>query len=67
MEPVTVICDAACTVSHVVSVDLPPFQLSSAEGALIASAVLAVWAVGFGFRAVIAALNSDSVSSIEKE
>lgn len=33
-----------------------PFHLSSADGAAIAFAVVAAWATGFGFRALIRAL-----------
>lgn len=54
-----------CQIVH--SIDLPPFQLSTGEGALIAGAVLAIWAVGFGFRAIIRALNIDSKSTSESE
>lgn len=53
MEPVTVTCSASCTVTHVVTLDLPLFQLTPEQGAAIASAVLAVWAVGWGFRTLI--------------
>lgn len=59
MDPVTVICSAACTVTHVISV--PPFDMSTGDASLIAAAVVAVWAVGFGFRVVIRALNVDGV------
>jgi len=40
-----------------------PSSLGLTEGALIAGAVLAVWAVGYGFRALIRTLNIDSNSS----
>jgi len=40
-----------------------PGYLSLEGGALIAGAVLAVWAVGYGFRALIRALNIDSKTS----
>lgn len=55
-----------CTVNPcLITIDfsLPPFQLDTADGALIASAVLAVWALGWGFRTLIRTLNVDSVSS----
>jgi len=48
-----------CTIVY--QIDLPPFQLSTADGALIAGAILAVWALGWGFRVVIHALNIDGV------
>lgn len=58
-----ILCSSACTVTVVHELSLPPLQLSAGEGALIAGAVLAVWAVGYGFRALIRALSIDSVSS----
>jgi hypothetical protein len=57
MEPVTVTCSATCTVTHVVSIDLPPFQLDTEGGAAIAAAVLAIWALGWGFRVLIRTLR----------
>jgi hypothetical protein len=43
------------------------FNIDPAGGALIAGAVLAVWAVGFGVRALIQALNSDGKQPFESE
>lgn len=54
-----------CQIVH--TIDLPPFQLTIAEGAEIAGAILAVWAVGFGARLVIRALNVDGKSTSESE
>lgn len=54
-----------CTIVH--QIDLPPFQLDTAEGAAIAGAILAVWAVGFGIRMLIRALSSDGKSTNESE
>jgi hypothetical protein len=34
-----------------------PFMLSAADGALIASAVISAWAVGFACRALIRSLH----------
>jgi hypothetical protein len=58
------------TVSHPYPVfracdELSPFpaEMSLAGGGQIAGAVLAVWAVGYGFRALIRTLNLDSKSS----
>lgn len=45
-----------CTVSPCVivhQIDLPPFNLDTVDGGLIAAAVLSIWAIGFGFRALI--------------
>ena len=40
-----------------------PSSLGLDQGALIAGAVLAVWAVGYGFRALIRTLSIDSKTS----
>lgn len=46
----------------------PLTHLSAADGASIASAVLAVWAIGWAFRVLIRTLSiSDSDSLTEKE
>ena len=37
-----------------------PFALSTEEGAVIGTAIVAVWAVGFGIRAVIQTLKGSS-------
>ncbi len=34
-----------------------PFLLSPADGVAVAFAIVSVWAVGFGFRALIRSLN----------
>ena len=47
---------ATTTTTNVV--DIPPFQIDVAGGALISSAILSVWALGFGFRALIQAIRS---------
>lgn len=58
-DPQTIIdCAGACTVTVIHELSLPPLQLSSEEGALIAGAVLAVWAVGWAFRMLIKTLSS---------
>jgi hypothetical protein len=54
-----------CTVVH--QIDLPPLQLDPADGALIAGAITAIWAIGWGFRALIRALHVDSVTREEGE
>lgn len=65
MDPVTINCPTACTVT--LQLSIPPFDLSMEDAALISSAVLLVWAVGFGIRAAIKALNSDGNSSTSTE
>ncbi|GKS88228.1 hypothetical protein AVTE2539_02705 [Acidovorax sp. SUPP2539] len=52
-DPTTIECAAACTVTVVHELSLPPLQLSPAEGAAIASAVLVIWAIGWVFRQLI--------------
>jgi hypothetical protein len=39
-----------------------PFRLTVAEGGQLAAAILALWAVAFGFRWIVRALNSDQPS-----
>jgi hypothetical protein len=51
MDPVTIECAGACTVTLVL--DYPWQSLTAEDGALISAAILGVWAVGFGFRALI--------------
>jgi hypothetical protein len=43
-----------------------PFQLSLSEAGSIVSAILAVWALGFGIRMLVRAMRSDS-TTIEGE
>lgn len=57
-EPTNVTCTSACTVTVVHELSLPPLQLDAAEGAAIASAVLAIWAVGWAIRMLIKALST---------
>lgn len=67
MNPVTVTCNGSCTVSHVVTIDFPVFQLDTADASLIAGAILAVWAVGWAFKMLIRTLNlSDGNSSTQE-
>lgn len=63
----TIDCAGACTVTVVHELVLPPLQLTEEQGGQIAGAILAVWVVGFGFRLVIRALNSDGNSTTESE
>lgn len=55
--PTYVTCTTSCTITIVHDLALPPLQLDAAEGALIAGAILAIWAIGFGFRALVKTLN----------
>ena len=66
-DPIVIDCGSACTVTVVHELSLPPLQLSSAEGAIIASAILAVWAVGWGIRMLIQTLKSSDGNNQESE
>lgn len=59
-----------CTVSPcqiVTTLDVPLLNLDASAGALIAAAIVAVWALGWGIRACIRALNIDGLSTSESE
>lgn len=64
-DPQIIQCAAACTVTVVHS--LPLLEMTVDEGAQIAGAVLAVWAAGWAFRALIQALRSDGNSSTQED
>lgn len=66
-DPTYIQCPGACTVTVVHELSLPPLQLDTADGAAIAGAVLAVWAVAYAFRMVIRALNIDGNSTTSTE
>ena len=57
-DPQIIQCASDCTVTVVHQFALPVLDLSMSDAAQISSAVLLVWAVGFGFRCLIRALNS---------
>lgn len=58
MAETVIDCASTCTITVVHELSLPPLQLDAAEGAQIAGAVLAVWAVGWAFRMLIKALST---------
>lgn len=64
MDPIVVECPGACTVELVLS--YPWQSLTAADGAHIAAAILAVWAVGFGFRALIQFVRESSQTEREE-
>jgi hypothetical protein len=66
-DPFVIECTTACTVTVVHELSLPPLQLSADEGAVIASAILAIWAVGWGFRALIQTLRHTDGNSTSEE
>lgn len=66
-EPQIIECPTACTVTVVHELSLPPLQLDAAEGAAIASAVLAIWAIGWAFRMLIQTLNIDGKTTSESD
>lgn len=60
MEPTTITCSVSpCEVTLTHVVEVAPFNLDAAGGAAVAVAILAVWAVGFAFRALIRSVNVD--------
>lgn len=65
-EPTVIDCATACTVTVVHELSLPLLQLDAAAGASIASAILAIWAIGFGFRALIRTLKNTDGNSTEE-
>lgn len=68
MDPVTTVtCGTACTVTHVITIDVPPFNLTESDGAQIAAAILAVWVVGWGFRTLIRHLRETDGTTTEEE
>ena len=66
-DPVVIECTTACTVTVVHELSLPPLQLSADEGAVIAGAILAIWAIGWGFRALIQTLKHTDGNSTQEE
>lgn len=65
-DPSIIECATACTVTVIHELSLPPLQLDAAAGASIASAILAIWAIGFSFRAVIRTLKNTDGNSTEE-
>lgn len=65
-EPTVIDCATACTVTVVHELSLPPLQLDAAGGASIASAILAIWALGWGFRVLIQVLKNTDGNSTEE-
>ena len=56
-------CPTDCTVTIVHELALPPLQLSTQDGALIAAAIVMVWTVGWAIRQAIRAMNVDQSKS----
>lgn len=67
MPEQTIECAAACTVTVQHEITLPVLDLSPAEGAAISSAILLVWAVGFGFRVLIQALKTSDGNQTQED
>lgn len=66
-DPTVIECATACTVTVVHELSLPPLQLTAEQGALISSAVLLVWVVGWGVRMLVQLIRSSDSESTEKE
>lgn len=68
MPEQTIQCTEACTVTVVHEISLPLLNLGLEEGAAISGAILLIWAIGFGFRALIQTLrNTDGNPTQESE
>jgi hypothetical protein len=64
-DAVTVTCTVSpCVIVHQISI--PPFDLSIADGSLIAGSIVAVWAIALVFRQVARLIN-DGNSTSERE
>lgn len=62
MTTVSVTCNVSpCEVVH--TLDIPLLNLDVDGAALIAAAILGVWALGYAFRLLIRALHVDEVRS----
>lgn len=66
-DPLAITCASACTVTVIHELSIPPLQLDAAEGAAIAGAVLAIWAIGWAFRMLIQTLNIDGKTNSESD
>lgn len=62
-----IVCDQACTVTVQHEITLPVLNLGMEEAGMISSAILLVWAVGYGFRALIRVLNVDGATTSERD
>lgn len=66
----TVTCSVSpcsITVHHEVQISHPLLDLTPAEGAQIAGAILAIWAIGYIFRMLRQALNSDGTTNLKED
>lgn len=66
-DPVVIDCPSTCTVTVVHELSLPPLQLTAAEGAAIASAILAVWAVAWAFRMLIQTVKTSDGNQLNED
>lgn len=66
-DPTVIECASTCTVTVVHELSLPPLQLTAEEGAQIAGAILAIWALGWGFRVLLQTLKKTDGNSTNEE
>lgn len=66
-DPSIIECATACTVTVVHEISIPILDLSLEDGGAIAGAVLAVWAVGYAFRAIAQTISGGNPSTKESE
>ena len=60
-------CTQACTVTVQHEFVVPVLNLSTEDGALISGAVLLIWGVGWGFRALIQTLRHTDGNQTQEE
>lgn len=66
MTATYIVCESACSVA--LEITTPFYALTPADGARIAGAILAIWAIGLAFRLAIRTLrHTDGVSSTSED
>lgn len=65
MADTVISCPSACVITVRHELSIPVLDLSVAEASQIGAAILLVWGVGFGVRALIRSLRSDGFSNEE--
>lgn len=66
-DPTVIECATACTVTVVHQLSIPSLSFTLEEGAQIAIAIVAVWAVGLAFREFHRVIFVDGSSTKESE
>lgn len=63
----TIQCASACTVTVVHELSLPVLNLTAEQGAALAGATIALWAVGYVFRVIARSISTGGESTEERE